>query len=248
MRILDGMARHVSEIMNAELFFIRAGDPVDMALLGILSLGITAAPVVDSDKRPLGVVSLRDLVGASGGSVGERMTSPADTVRDDTPIDEAARALAERDRHRFVVVDADGRAVGVVSSLDLLRAVLALPPRHPAAFPHQDAAGVSWTDPFELDLEQTDEAPAGPGLLVLLYDAPGRRTQPVWAEASRDVRLRLHELLAEPHAQDAWLRNVLEHDTAHLRVKTAAILDPVSRGTALDRALAEIAATREPSR
>jgi len=242
------MARHVSEIMNAELFFIRPSDSVDMALLGILSLNVTAAPVVDSDRRPVGVVSLRDLIGASGESVGERMTSPADSVRDDAAIDEVARELAQRDRHRFVVVDADGRAVGVVSSLDLLRAVLELPPRHPAAFPHQDAAGVQWTDPFELELERTSAAPAGPGLLVLLYDAPGRSTRPVWAEASRDVRRRLHELLAAPHEQDAWLRGILEHDTAHLRVRTAAVLDPVSRDTALDRALAEVAAARDLAR
>jgi len=241
------MARRVDEIMNGELFFLRPSDPVDMAILGILSLGVTAAPVVDSDKRPVGVVSLRDLIGASGDSVGERMTRPADTVRADAPIDETARALAQRDRHRFVVVDDEERAVGVVSSLDLLRAVLELPARHPAAFPHQDASGVQWSDPFELDLEQTDRAPAGPGLLVLLHDAPDRPTQPVWAEASRDVRHRLHELLAAPHEQDAWLRNVLEHDTAHLRVKTAAVVDPISRGTALDRALAEISASREPA-
>jgi len=241
------MARRVDEIMNAELFFIRPGDPVDMALLGILSLGITAAPVVDPERRPVGVVSLRDLVGASGVSVGERMTSPADTVPGDMPIDEAARALAQRDRHRFVVVDAEGRAAGVVSSLDLLRAVLGLPPRHPAAFPHQDAAGVSWSDPFALELEATSAAPDGPGLLVLLHDAPGRTTRPVWAEASRNVRVRLHELLAAPHEADPWLRRILEHDTAHLRVKTAAVLDPVSRGTALDRALAEIAAARGPA-
>lgn len=242
------MARYVDEIMNPELFFLRPQDTVGTALLGILSLGITAAPVVDPQRRPAGVVSLRDLVSATGGNtVGERMTAPAVTVARSAEIRDAGRTLAERDVHRLIVVDDEDRAVGVVSSLDLVRALLELPVTHPATFPHQDAAGVSWSDPFVLDADQIPSAPAGPGLFVLMHDELNRVVVPLWAEASEDVRARLLELTQAPHLQDVWLRRILEHDVEHLRVRVASVLDDGLRHASLDYARTQVAAASQPA-
>lgn len=118
------MARVVREIMNGELVAIGPDARADHALEAILRFGSNALPVVDDDHRPIGVTSLRDLVRA-GREL--RYSSPATSVSLDTPVAEAARIMAERGYHHLVVVASDGRAVGMVSSVDLLRALLGLP-------------------------------------------------------------------------------------------------------------------------
>jgi hypothetical protein len=190
----------------------------------------------------VGVVSLHDLVGeVAGTTVGERMTSPALVVDRDETVDAAARKLVEHDVHRLVVTDAEQRAVGVVSSLDLIRALIGLPAHHPDAFPHQDAAGLSWTDPTELDLDHADAAPDGPGLFVLVYDHPGRPSVPVWAESAPNVRTRIHQLLSLPQDEQPWLARILERDAPDLRFRAASVADPEARARALERAQAEVA-------
>ena len=56
------------------------------------------------------------------------------TVKETDTIEEGAKKLAATDFHHLVVVDAKGVAVGMVSSVDFLRALLGLEPRHPKAF------------------------------------------------------------------------------------------------------------------
>lgn len=237
------MARFVHEIMNHELFFLRPSDTVGNAILGILSLGVSAAPVVDGERRPVGVVSLRDLIGsANGDTVGERMSSPALTVSQDAPIAVAGRALAERGLHRVIAIDDDGHAVGVVSSVDLVRALLDIPPRHPAAFPHLDASGLSWSDPVELDLDHASAAPDGPGIFVLLHDEKERPALPVWAESSPNVRTRIHQLIGMPQGDHPWLARVLEKSGRHLRFRAASVEDGKARAEALQRAQENVAA------
>jgi CBS domain-containing protein len=119
-----GMARVVREIMNHELFALAPDARSDHALAAILRFGSNALPVVDADPRPIGVTSLRDLV---RGGRELRYSSPAASVSLDTPITEAARIMAERRYHQLVVVASDGRPAGMVSSGDLLRALLGLP-------------------------------------------------------------------------------------------------------------------------
>ena len=80
-------------------------------------------------RCPVGIVSMRDLLNGNGHA---EVTRPAFSMVSSTPIGEAARALAETDYHHLVVVDeATGRAVGMVSAVDLLRALLYMPPRPP---------------------------------------------------------------------------------------------------------------------
>lgn len=122
------MALRVEEVMNRELFVARPDDRVDRVLKAIRSLGITAAPVLDEEQRPCGVISLRDLIAEEGGNtVGERMRGPAVTVRGSDPITHAACVLAETRVHHLPVVDAGGRVVGFLSALDLLCGLLGLP-------------------------------------------------------------------------------------------------------------------------
>lgn len=129
---MDTMAtKTVGEIMNAKLLYISQGDRLSLARRHILKFGVTAVPVLDETHRPVGVVSLRDL---QRGDDEIDLTSVVATVKESDSVEDAAKALAATDFHHLVVVDTKGVAVGMVSSVDFLRALLGLPPRHPKAF------------------------------------------------------------------------------------------------------------------
>jgi CBS domain-containing protein len=234
------MALRVSEIMNAELFSVGSEDQLDMALRAVLLLGITGVPVLDEDGKPLGLVSLRDLVADRPGStVGERMTQPPATVPAEAPIGAAARILAGTRYHRLIVVDEDGRAVGMVSSVDIIRGLLGLPAQHPASFPHLDReTGLSWTDEMALDAHHILAAPSGPGVLVVYHGGAGVSERAVWAEATDDLRRRLTDMLtdAQPKPLAAWL----EH--GGIRFRAASVPDATERADALVAAQRRMAA------
>jgi CBS domain-containing protein len=229
------MALRVSEIMNRELFSVGREDTVDMALRAVLLLGITGAPVLDEDGKPLGLVSLRDLVADKPGTtVGERMTRPAATVPADARIAAAARDLARTGYHRLIVVDDAGTAVGMVSSVDVIRGLIGLPAPHPASFPHLDReTGISWADDRALEMREIAAAPKGPGVLLLVHGSAGVPERVVWAEATEDIRGRLVEMLTT--AQPGLLGSWLEH--GGLRFRAAAVPEPAERGEALAAAL-----------
>ncbi len=116
----------------------------------------------------------------------------------------------------------------MVSALDIIRALVGVPARHPAAFPHLDIkTHITWTDDGLLNVNHLDLAPDGPGLLTLSYDAPGRPETVVWVDSCNNVRTRLLDLLSLPQ-ESAELRVWLEH-RKNLRFRAAAVSDPTQR-------------------
>lgn len=206
------MALTVGEVMNREIFSLRPSESVEDALGYLNVLGISGAPVVDGG-RPIGVVSFRDLVAERPGkTVHDRMTTPAITVQANAELEVVARLLAERGVHRVVVVDDDGRAIGVASSLDLLRGMTGVPATHPATFPHLDlATGMTWTDDLPFDLEHAELAPDGPGVIVLIRGGVGQPEKKVWAESVDDVRDRLLKMMGYSPEEPEGLKEVLAH-------------------------------------
>jgi len=95
---------------------------------------VSGLPVVSADAT-VGVISQTDLVLARSSAmisgnwarlrVRHLMTTPAVTVHAGTSLARAARLMVTRHIHRLVVVDDEDAAVGLVSSLDLLRALFA---------------------------------------------------------------------------------------------------------------------------
>lgn len=128
---MQAMPSTVSEIMNPKLLYIREGDRLSMARGQILRFGVTAVPILDDRHKPVGIVSLRDLP-LEGDEI--RVSAPVCTIRSTASVEEAAHALAERDLHHLVVIDENGVAVGMVSALDLVRALVGGRARHPARF------------------------------------------------------------------------------------------------------------------
>jgi CBS domain-containing protein len=174
---------------------------------------ISAAPVLDEQRRPLGVVTARALLDDSGVAV-DRMSRPAPCVEGCTDIQEAARHLALEGAHHLVVVNSAGVAVGIVSVLDVLRAVLGIPARHPEPFPHWEAAtGSSWTDEWPFDQEHAAHAPDSAGVLVLVRSLVGEVDAVVWVEPCTNVRERVRALTALGSSAEPLLARLLErHD------------------------------------
>lgn len=126
------MAETVADIMNPTLLYVREGDRMTLVRSTILRYGVTGVPVLDADHRPVGFVSLRDL--PMKGDEPVHVSAPVVTVRTEEPVRDAARKLAATDLHHAVVVDGTGVAVGMVATVDFLRALTDLPPRRPARF------------------------------------------------------------------------------------------------------------------
>ncbi|MBX3258279.1 MAG: CBS domain-containing protein [Labilithrix sp.] len=117
--------------MSRKLLYLSEGDRVSLARRKIIEFGVTAVPVLDETHRPVGMVSLRDL--SRDGDHYEPTRNVATLAATDLVTD-AAKALAASGYHHMVVVDEAGIAVGMVSAMDLLRALVGLPPSHPPAF------------------------------------------------------------------------------------------------------------------
>jgi CBS-domain-containing membrane protein len=73
-----------------------------------------------------------------------RVTERVESIGVDASIADAARALTDADVHHLVVVGHDGRAAGMLSSLDLVRALTGVAAKHPRAI-----------EPFEGSIART---------------------------------------------------------------------------------------------
>ncbi len=122
---------NVGDCMNRHLVYLRAGDRAEIARRPMLDLGLNVVPVLDDEHRPVGVVSLRDFVDdrrhPTYGS------GPVRTVTEAESIEEAAKLLVVENVHHLVVVDAQGAAVGTLSSMDVVRGLVGAAPQHPAS-------------------------------------------------------------------------------------------------------------------
>ncbi len=215
------MPRTVQDVMNRELLVVRPDLPASDARSLLREFRVGAAPVVDPSYQPLGVVSLSDPL-ELGGTARERMTQPALCITTSATIEQAARRFAEVDAHHLVVVDGTGKAVGMLSVVDVLRALLDLPIRHPATFPHWDEAmGVSWTDDWRLDDLAAQRAPVAPGVLVLTTSKLGECERLLWVEECRDLRARVASLALGAAPEDPELARALAASNVRFRAAPA---------------------------
>jgi hypothetical protein len=225
------MPRIVQDIMNRELLAIRPDLPVREALELLHSFQVGAAPVLDEARHPVGVVAIRDLIhaDAGGGTAQDRMSRPALCISISATVEQAAQQLARMNMHHLVVVDGMGIAVGMVSTLDALRALFDLPARHPKTFPHWDeTTGASWTEDWPL-ADAPSQLPEAGGVLALTTGRLGEREAIVWAEAVPNLRERVRRLSSAPLEQEPALRKVLE--TPGIRVRAAVGRDEATRLT-----------------
>jgi CBS domain-containing protein len=143
----------VRDVMSREVHKVQADTPLAEAVELLLDKVYRALPVVDKAGRVVGILTDGDLLDRvdllavsvqkelneaeiaqelhrlrqAGQTVGESMTPDPVTVVDDTTIAQAVNVMVEHNIKRLPVVDAQGKLVGMVSRVDVLRA-LAQPP------------------------------------------------------------------------------------------------------------------------
>lgn len=132
----------VKERMSYPVFTIRPDTPVPDALKLMRTESIRRLPIVDKRGRMVGIVSDRDLLHASPSNatslsiwevnyllsklkVEEVMTKQVITIAEDTPIEEAARIMADNKIGGLPVLR-DGELVGIITETDLFHIFLEL--------------------------------------------------------------------------------------------------------------------------
>jgi CBS domain-containing protein len=143
----------ISDCMTREVLALAPETSLEGAARLFSTRHISGAPVIDPDGKPLGVLTQHDITDpdrgrrdghgqslfyklragsierhqcgkvATPGTVGDIMTSFVVAVPPDKPIEEAARLMVSDGVHRLLVVQGQ-RLVGIVTSMDLLRALL----------------------------------------------------------------------------------------------------------------------------
>lgn len=131
----------VGDLMTRDPIVIGADASAEEAEALLKRNRVTGLPVVLGDEL-VGVISQTDLVVArSSAMIGSNwarlrvrhlMSAPAVTVHASATVHLAAREMVQRHIHRLVVIDDDGRPVGVVTPLDLLRSLVEAPSRSAA--------------------------------------------------------------------------------------------------------------------
>jgi citrate synthase len=117
--------RTVADVMSNEVVTVGPSDTVATACGRMLERGVGSAVVTDG-KRPIGILTERDLVRVSAegadptATVSDWMTPNPDTVPSDQEVNVAFVSLQKHGYRHFPVVD-DGRLVGIVSLRDMLK-------------------------------------------------------------------------------------------------------------------------------
>jgi CBS domain-containing protein len=126
----------VSELMQRGVKTVSLDAAVNDAVVTLADSHISALPVVDGMGRMIGVISSTDILTSEaeaedatarealfeGTMVRDIMTLHPLTVPPDADVREAAQQMLYADIHRLFVVDGE-RAVGVISTSDIMRAV-----------------------------------------------------------------------------------------------------------------------------
>ncbi len=139
----------VKEAMTGDPSTVNPSTPVSEVVQLLLSSHFTGVPVVDEERRPVGVISQGDLINRAGMPLKlcllaesdqnrldsflekmsftkalEIMSSPAVTLEENKMLTDAVELMMlEKRLKRLPVVDAEGKLVGILSCMDIFRLI-----------------------------------------------------------------------------------------------------------------------------
>ena len=131
--------------MSRELVMLRHDQTSEEAAEVLVREQIGGAPVFCGDKL-VGVVSKGDLLGAERGGdtrIEHLMTKAVYAVRPTDPAILAVQLIVDEGLHRVLVVDENKRLIGIVTPVDVCKAVRA---EKPLSYSSRDAVHLSYTD------------------------------------------------------------------------------------------------------
>ncbi len=121
----------VKDLIQRKVVTIEPDDPVMLAAQRMKDKMVGSLVVLDGDK-PAGIITDRDIairiVGAGKDPttpVREVMTRDPITIRDDANFFDLTKAFREAAVRRLIVVDKDGKLVGLISIDDILELLTA---------------------------------------------------------------------------------------------------------------------------
>ena len=136
------------EVMTTDVVFVKNDDPLETAAETMAHRGIAGVPVVVTGKKVVGVISEKDFFFHMGGKdarsfmgvvaqclrdkgcvaipmrrqkTEDIMTSPAITVRENTPVSEIATIFTAKGINRVPVTDDGGKLLGIVAREDIVK-------------------------------------------------------------------------------------------------------------------------------
>jgi CBS domain-containing membrane protein len=114
---LHGQIR-CGDVMSRDVISLDLGQPADSALAHLLAHELRAAPVVDADRRVVGMARRAELQASA--TVAAALDPAVHTVMTDTPIVALLPILSSGHTHEAMVVDCERRLVGVITQTDLI--------------------------------------------------------------------------------------------------------------------------------
>ena len=136
------MKTAVQEIMTTRVIWVKKDATFREMAVALREHRVSAFPVVDDDRKVIGVVSEADMLTkealddepgvlagilhrkdqakARGVTAGDLMTTAVVAVRPDDTVEHAARLMYDRRVKRLPVTDADGHLLGIISRADVL--------------------------------------------------------------------------------------------------------------------------------
>jgi CBS domain-containing protein len=123
------MRMHIDRVMSKNVITIGADESINRAAELMWNHDVGYLPVVDAEGRVIAAITDRDVCMAAFTQgkplhaipVRSAMSLTLAYVRPDAPLDVAEELMRQRQLNRLPVIDADDRAVGVVSLKDLAR-------------------------------------------------------------------------------------------------------------------------------
>lgn len=125
----DGMLL-IRDIMTRQLFTVDQGASAEEAAWALTRRHIGGAPARDDAGNLVGMVSKSDLVDPEPAqwlrkeaTVGDVMNPDLVTLYANDPAMAAVTEMVKREIHRIVVLDEDSKPVGIVTPMDIVRAL-----------------------------------------------------------------------------------------------------------------------------
>lgn len=124
-------SNRLSSVMTKHVHTASVDEPLPKALKRMAEQGVSCLVVME-DRRPIGILTERDVVRLfaadiseiAGRTAGDAMSSRIFTVHPELSLPEAGRLMQMNGCRRFPVVGRAGRLVGLVTQTDILRGSL----------------------------------------------------------------------------------------------------------------------------
>jgi len=180
---------------------VSADTPCSAVVERMAAGGAESALVVDADRRPVGIVTERDVTRRIAfklereAPVRQAMTSPVRTVREDEPLYRAIARARRLGVRRLPVVDGKGRVAGTLDVDAALDGALA---------PRAELIDRIGRENSVADLAQAKAAQAELAAGLLEERLPATAVQALLSRMNLDVHRRLTAFMLEAMAQDGW--------------------------------------------